>query len=60
MRHKFHDKHISMCKRYMLEANPTKDEVLNIDGVYQLQIWFDKEVRFSAIYNTITKEWIYI
>ena len=60
MRHKFPDKHIALCKQYMKEANPTTDEVLNIDGVYQLQIWNDSGRLFSAIYNSITKDWIYV
>ena len=60
MTHKFPQQHIVLCKQYLNGFNPTQDEILNIDGVYQLQIWNDSGKRFSAIYNTITKEWIYV
>lgn len=60
MTHKFPPQHITLCKQYIKYFKPSQDEILNIDGVYQLQTWNDTGKIFSAIYNTITKEWIYV
>jgi hypothetical protein len=48
------------CVDLIIKSNTWKEERIFIDGVYFLELWTDSEKKFSAIINSITKEWCYI
>ena len=62
MRNHFTDNKFQMCVQYIssFTRETWPEETLNIDGVYQLQLWRDGKKCFAAVKNVISNDWMYV
>ena len=63
MKNYFPDNKVNLCKQYiktLTKETWPENETLKVDGVYNLQIWKNDGKFFSAIFNSLNKDWIFI
>lgn len=63
MKNYFPEHKLSLCKQYVNTlTNDTwpDNEILKVDGIYNLQVWKKDGLYFAAILNTMNKDWTFI
>jgi hypothetical protein len=63
MRNYIPDHKINLCYQYingLTKETWPDNELLRIDLVYLLQVWKDGDKYYSAIYSTLTRDWIFL